>query len=149
MAAYLGKTLPWSSSTRWKVTRAFAGTALRVRSSVWGEPCWSVGVEGDLLHGAEVFAVVLAQGEDGVARAEHLFPEVREGSGGGAGVDSAAFLGVRLCVVLIWGLGVEGRGQREGEQESGDGVAKDTVHRRRTRRSVEEIGKKMARKQTI
>lgn len=43
------------------------------------------GVEADVFdvrggfHFAQVVAIALAQGEDGAAGAEHLFPEVREG----------------------------------------------------------------------
>src|SRR6185437_5478716 len=63
---------------------------------------------GDGLYSAEVVAVTLAQGENGAAGAEHLFPEVREGSGGGVGVD----------VNLFCGLGREKRG---GDKERNEG----------------------------
>jgi hypothetical protein len=43
---------------------------------------------GDLVDGADVVAVVLAEGENGVAGAEDLLPKVREGSGGSVGIDT-------------------------------------------------------------
>jgi len=47
---------------------------------------------GDLLHSAHVLAITLAQGEDGAAGAEHLFPEMGKGRGGRLGIDVDGFL---------------------------------------------------------
>ena len=45
------------------------------------------------LHGAKIFAVAFTQSQDGAPGAEHLFPEVGEGSGLGVGVDLDGLLG--------------------------------------------------------
>jgi len=40
MAAYFGRTFPWSWSMVWRVTLAEAGTPRKERSSWIGLPCW-------------------------------------------------------------------------------------------------------------
>jgi hypothetical protein len=47
---------------------------------------------GCLLYGAEIVAVALTEREDGAARAEGLFPEVRERGGGCLCIDGDVFL---------------------------------------------------------
>ena len=50
---------------------------------------------GGLLHGAQVFAIALAQREDGATGAEGLLPEMRERSCGGFCVDDDVLLGMQ------------------------------------------------------
>ena len=64
-----------------------------------------------LLHGAHVLAVVVAEGEDGAAGAEGLFPDVGERGGGGVGVDGDGLGGLGL------GDGERGCEEAGGEEE--------------------------------
>ena len=67
-----------------------------------------LGEVGGGVDGAEVLAVVVAEGEDGSSGAEGLFPDVGEGGRGGVGVEGD----------LLGGLG-EGGGGEEGGGEDG------------------------------
>ncbi len=84
---------------------------------------------GDFVDGADVVAVGLAEGEDGVAGAEDLLPEVGEGGGGGVGVDGDAL----RC------LGVEGWSEGPRAEQSRKSESKPRVHHVQTPGFIGEI----------
>ena len=94
---------------------------------------------GDLVDGADVVAVGLAEGEDGAAGAEDLFPEVGEGGGGGVGVDGDG----------LGGLGVEGWGEWPRAEQSRKSESKPRVHTVQTPGMVGKTGKIAFRRQSF
>src|SRR5271168_636179 len=74
---------------------------------------------GDALGFAEVAAIAVAEGEDGAAGAEHFFPEVWEGMGGGVGVD---FDDLRGGLRRGGGLRAYPRCRKNGEQQKSKGA---------------------------
>ena len=94
---------------------------------------------GDLVDGANVVAIGLAEGEDGAAGAEDLFPEMGQRGGGGVGVNFDA----------LGGLGVEGWGEWPRAEQSRKSESKPRVHTVQTPGILRKTGKIAFREQSF
>ena len=85
---------------------------------------------GDGFDGAEVVHVAAAEDKGGAAGAEHGLPEVREGGGGGVGVDGDVLLGEEAAGRGGKEEGGGGEGAGEGAEGRGHEVGVEAAKRR-------------------